>query len=285
MLASGEPLIMWDGDLYHVGERALTKRFATSAPRTYENPETIATPEGRLLFFSNRRLYEVRADGTTVAHARDLENIMKIARGPEGTLLLMQGTNPEDDIGKIYYPADGSWASLTRELFGFADNVEYFTSVFWSQRTDLVVAQSNVMFHAVPTRAVLELERTAPGGRRRPAVGYVIAIVPAAGHHDRVAALSPCYVGEVEARLEMLLLQNNNPRPSRPFMLGLAIAANGAVADVKVLDTDADSLAVKFADEIREQPSPFFYPPATGAIQLEISIEFVTRRLRKSRKA
>jgi hypothetical protein len=220
-----------------------------------------------------------------VAHARDLENIMKFARGPEGTLLLMQGTNPEDDIGKIYYPADGTWASLTRELFAFADNVENFTCLFWSGPTDLVVAQSSVMFHAVPTRAVLELERTAPGERRRPAVGYVTTIRAAAGHHDRVAALSPCYLGEVEVRLEVLLRQNNNPRPSQPFMLGLAIAADGAVADVEVLGANADPLAAKFADEIREQPSPFFYPPATGAIQLEISIEFVTRRLRKSRRA
>jgi hypothetical protein len=290
VLASGEPLIMWDGDFYRVDEHALTKRFAPAAPFPSDNPDTVATPEGGLFFLSFCRLFEVRPDGTTVAHARDLDSIMQIAPGPEGTLLLREGNNPEDDIGKIYYPANGTWASLTREVFAFRDDVEYFTSVFWSRRADLVVVQSKVFCHAVPARAVLDLERSARAERPRRQPGYVIAISAAPGCHDRVAALSPCYLHEVEQRIEILLrsdlsMRTASPRPTRPFSLGLTIAADGAVADVTVLGSQPDSLAAKFADEIRQEPSPFFYPPATGAIQIEIMIEYVTRRLRKSGKA
>ena len=135
VLASGEPLIMWDGDLYRADGPEVTKRFSSAAPSPYDGPDMIATPEGGLFFLSHCRLFEVRADGTTVAHARDLEGIMQIARGPEGTILVKQGKNPEDDVAKIYYPADGSWASLSREVFAFPDDYEYFTSVFWSRRT------------------------------------------------------------------------------------------------------------------------------------------------------
>ena len=165
VLASGEPLIMWDGDFYRVDAHAVTKHFALAAPAPHESPETIATPAGGLFFLSNRRLFEVRADGTTVAHAGDVENIMHIARGPEGTILLKQGGSPEDDVAKIYYPADGTWASLSRELFAFPEFHERFDSVFWSRRTDLVIAQDQVICHAVPARAVLDLERS--GSRSR----------------------------------------------------------------------------------------------------------------------
>jgi hypothetical protein len=282
VLATGEPLIMWDGDLYSADEHALTKRFALAAPAVYESPDMIATPTGGLFFLSHCRLFEVRADGTIVAHAPDVDNIMRIVRGPEGTILVKQAPNPEDDIAKIYCPADGTWGSLSRELFAFPEQYEVATSVFWSRRTDLVIAQMQRICHAVPARTVLDLERSAPAGRRRRHEGYAITIKAATGHHDRVAALSQCYLDDVEARIEALLHRKTSPRPPRPFIVGLAIASDGAVVDVKVLGTNSDPLAATFADEIRQEPSPLFYPPATGAIQIDILIEYATRRLRRS---
>lgn len=284
VLSSGVPLIMWDGDFYRVDDHAVTKHLSPAAHSTHDSPDMIATPSGGLLFLANRRLFEVRADGTTVAHARDVENIMHITRGPEGTILLKQGDNPEADVAKIYDPAAGAWASLTRELFAFPDSCERFESVFWSRRTDLVIAQHLLTCHAVETRAVLALERTPSAARPRMHEGFEITIKAATGHHDRVAALSPCYWAEVEMRLEALLHRNARPLPSRPFIVSLTIAPDGAAADVAVLGYQPEEIAGKLADEIRKQPSPLFYPPATGEIQIEVMIEYVKRRrLKKPR--
>jgi hypothetical protein len=82
--------------------------------------------------------------------------------------------------------------------------------------------------------------------------------------------------------MDALLQKNTSPRPPRPFRLGLAIGADGALTDASVIGTQPDALAAKFAEEIRQQASALFYPPASGAIQIEMAIEYVARRLRKS---
>jgi hypothetical protein len=155
---------------------------------------------------------------------------------------------------RIYYPADGSWASLSREMFAFREDDDRFSHVFWSEPTDLVIAQRQWACHAVPARAVLDLERSAPAAsavaagtaaKPRPHDGYVMTTEAASAYHDRVAALSPCYLADVEARMDALLQKNTSPRPPRPFRLGLAIGADGALTDASVIGTQPDALAAK----------------------------------------
>jgi hypothetical protein len=62
---------------------------------------------------------------------------------------------------------------------------------------------------------------------------------------------------------------------TRPFRLGLALQADGSVAEVRVLDAQTDTLAGTFAQEIRQAQPSFFYPPPTGDVQVEMRIEFV----------
>jgi hypothetical protein len=277
-LATGEPLLMWDGDLYQVAADRMTKRFTLSAPDSLGSENVMMTmPSGSLFFLSWRRLYELRPDGTVVAHAHGIVNIRTIAQGPSGTLLLWQGDNPQDDIGKLYDPATQLAASLTRDTFGFSEDYEHLDSVFWSHRTDLVIVQFQGLCHAVPAKVVLDLPRRPPEAfAPRRLEGYRLTTEPASGFHDRVAGLSPCYVHDAETRVDILLQQNNHPRPTRPFRLALALQADGAVADVRVIRPLSDPLAEQFADEIRTAQPSFFYPPPTGDLQLEIEIEPVT---------
>jgi hypothetical protein len=276
-LASGETLLIWDGYAYRLDAAGLTRCYDLGDAGYAGEWRTVATPEGGFFFLASAKLYELRADGAVVRHARDIGSIMHVMAGPEGMLLLHRGSNPEGDIGKIYDPRDGSHASLTREMFGFDERWEHFDSIFWSQATDSVVVLYKCVLHALPTRVVLDLPRRMPAPETHIRGGFEVISEPAAGQGDRMARLQACYVPAIEERLRTLL---SNGKLTRPLRLGIEIQDDGAVGAVTVLTPDPEVNAGLFADVVRKDAGPF-RPPAGGAFTVEMSMRFVSARDRR----
>jgi hypothetical protein len=276
-LASGESLLIWDGYAYRLDAAGLTRCYDLGAAGYAGDWRTVATPEGGFFFLSISRLYELRANGAVIRHARDIDNIMQVMAGPEGTLLLHQGGNSEADIGKLYDPRDGSYASLTREMFGFDELWEHFDSIFWSRATDSIVVMYKCVLHALPTRVVLDLPRRMPRPESHLSRGFEVISEPAAGHGARVARLPASYLPDMEERLRILL---SNGRLTRALRLGIDILDDGVVGEVTVLTPDPEVNAARFADVVRKEVGPF-RPPSCGTVTVEVSMRHVSPRERR----
>jgi hypothetical protein len=59
---------------------------------------------GEVITLSNRRVAQIHVKGEVSFLAAGIPNIMQMAKGPEGTLLLLQGDNDEDDAFKVLWP-------------------------------------------------------------------------------------------------------------------------------------------------------------------------------------
>jgi hypothetical protein len=105
---------------------------------------------------SNRRLFEARRGGRPVRHCRRRTNLMAVAPGPGGGLLLDEGDNEDGDTAKLYFPADGTFAHLPPELF---DDQDLYDFVTWSSGSGRVVASDGYKLIAVREEVVLRLPR------------------------------------------------------------------------------------------------------------------------------
>src|SRR5207248_1737800 len=111
---------------------------------------------------SDRCLFEIHRGGQTKPHAEKWKNVMFVRDGPEGGLLIQEGENKDGDVGKLYFPADGTAVHIGPELF---DDEEY-RFICWSEATDRFITLRGKWL-AVPTATVLALPRyRASTGRR-----------------------------------------------------------------------------------------------------------------------
>ncbi|APR80630.1 Hypothetical protein A7982_05977 [Minicystis rosea] len=112
------------------------------------------------------KLFEVHRGGAPVRLAESIENIMFLAAGPGGSLILTQGQNKQADVAKLFFPADGRHIGLDREDFGAPDS-KGFAAVWWSRQAALVLALHDDTRRALPEAEVLARKCIKPRAPKR----------------------------------------------------------------------------------------------------------------------
>jgi hypothetical protein len=160
-LADRTDVVIWDDGGYEFQGGRFEKTFALGPAKW--GPRWTFVPAGSDGFFylSKRCLFEVHRGGPVVSHAPKWTNIIFIRPGPAGSILIQEGDNKDDDIGKLYFPADRTFIHIEPECF---DDNEY-EFIYWSESDRFIVLYSD--FLAIRTCAVLSLPRhDALTGRR-----------------------------------------------------------------------------------------------------------------------
>jgi hypothetical protein len=153
-LVDGNDVVVWGGDGYELSGDRFEKTFPMNA-REAESCWTFApTGTDGYFYLSNRCLFEIHRHGKATAHAEKWTNIMYVRPGPQGSILLKEGTNKDGDVAKLYFPAEGTFSHIEPELFDDKD----YPFIHWSEKTDRFIVIAG-KFLAVPTAAVLSLPR------------------------------------------------------------------------------------------------------------------------------
>jgi hypothetical protein len=152
-LADGRDVVIWDGDGYELVDGRFEMTFLMGA-RGAESHWTYALAgEDGFFYLSNRCLFEVHRGEEKRAHAEKWTNIMYVRPGPAGSVLLQEGENKHGDVGKLYFPANGTFIHIEPALF---DDKEY-SRIYWGSGDRFVVVGGK--FLAVSGEKVLGLQR------------------------------------------------------------------------------------------------------------------------------
>jgi hypothetical protein len=86
--------------------------------------------------------------------------------GPTGGLLIQQGHNRHGDLGKLYFPEEGTFLRVRPDLFADEDP-ESIRSLHWAASCGRLVAATTQRLWAVPIERVLDEPRhRASDGRK-----------------------------------------------------------------------------------------------------------------------
>jgi len=153
-LSDGSTVVIWDGNGYELRGTRFKKTFSMQAKSSCIEWTSMPAGADGFYYLSERKLFEVHRNANPIAHTSTWTNIMLISAGPAGGIVLKEGENDDGDLGKLYFPADGTFIHIEHELFD--DDSPPF--IYWSKTTDRFVVCSE-KFRAVSTATVLSLQR------------------------------------------------------------------------------------------------------------------------------
>lgn len=155
-LADGSEVLVWDGEGYEWDGSRFQQTFQLGLTDPYNALSAIPSGDDGFFFITQRKLFEVHRGGKAVRHAPLWENVMAALPGPADGLLLKEGNNPDDDIGKLYFPADGTFIRIEPESLGDQDLYDFLC---WSQGANRIIASDGANLYAVPVETILALPR------------------------------------------------------------------------------------------------------------------------------
>ncbi len=155
-LADSSELLVWEGEGYEWDGSRFRQTFPLGLTDPYNALSAIPSGEDGFFFLTQRKLFEVHRGGSAVRHAPLWENIMAALPGPASGLLLIEGNNPDGDIGKLYFPAEGTFIHIEPELLGDQDMYDFLC---WSQGANRIIASDGANLYAVPVETILALPR------------------------------------------------------------------------------------------------------------------------------
>jgi hypothetical protein len=155
-LPGGSEILVWDGEGYEWDGRRFRKTFALEINDFY--PELVPAGNDGFYYINRRKLFEIHPGRKPVEHAPKWNNIMGAMPGPSGGILLLEGGNPDGDIGKLYFPVDKTFIHIGPELLG---NEELYDFLCWSRGANRIIAGTHDSVYAVPVETVLSLPRAA----------------------------------------------------------------------------------------------------------------------------
>ncbi|HEY7155481.1 MAG TPA: hypothetical protein VH575_16075, partial [Gemmataceae bacterium] len=166
-LADGREVLVWDGEGYEWDGSRFQQTFPLGLTDPYDNLSAIPAGDDGFFFITERKLFEVHRGQQAVRHCPEWNNVMAALPGPAGGLLLKEGDNPDGDIGKLYFPTDGTFIHIEPELLGDQDLYDFLC---WSQGANRIVVSDGYNLYAVPVETVLALPRhDAQTGKERKA--------------------------------------------------------------------------------------------------------------------
>lgn len=155
-LADGSDVLVWDGEGYEWDGQRFQHTFPLGLTNPYDKLSAVPAGEDGFFFISARKLYEVHRSDKPVRHGPMWENVMAALPGPGGGLLIKEGANPDDDVGKLYFPADKTFIHIEAELLG---DQEIYDFLCWSQGANRIIASDGASLYAVPVETILALPR------------------------------------------------------------------------------------------------------------------------------
>jgi hypothetical protein len=106
----------------------------------------------------HRQLYHIRRGCPRVPHAQRVENVMRVERGPDHSVILKQGDNKKGTLGVIYFPDEQAYIPIEPELFRDEDPDEIHALLF-SEGSRRLIAATPSRLWAVPIAPLLEAPR------------------------------------------------------------------------------------------------------------------------------
>jgi hypothetical protein len=155
-LADGREVLVWGKEGYEWDGRRFQHTFAHGQTNTYDDVSAVPAGADGLYFLKERKLYEVHRGKKPSRHGPKWTNVMQVQPGPEGGLLLKEGGNPNDDVGKLYFPADRTFIHIERELLGDQDLYDFLC---YSPGASRIIASDGANLYAVPVETILALPR------------------------------------------------------------------------------------------------------------------------------
>jgi hypothetical protein len=155
-LADGTEVLLWDGDGYEWDGKTFRLTFPMGLTDPHDPLSSIPVDDEGFYFISGRKLLEVHRGRPPLHHAPEWKNVLRILPGPQNGLLLKEGDNPDGDLGKLYFPADGSFIHIEPDLLG---NQELYDFLCWSDSAQRIIASDHYHLYAVAVDEVLELPR------------------------------------------------------------------------------------------------------------------------------
>lgn len=142
----GSLLVVWDGVPYRWDGVAPP----VSLGGTLEVPEdlcaAVVLSDGSIAGGFGRKLVRIDRDGERTA-LLPLDNVMAVARGPDDTLIISEGDNPEGDVLKLWWPAAREVTHVPAEALELDDRPSF---VYFDAAAQLVVAARPRAWHALP---------------------------------------------------------------------------------------------------------------------------------------
>jgi hypothetical protein len=165
-LGDGGDVLIWDGNGYERRGEGWEATFAIAAQPSHVRWSSVPAGSDGFYYLSNRQLFEVHRGGAPIRHLPTMDNVMGIAPGPGGSLILVEGQNKQGDVAKVYFPAEGRYTGLDREDFGASES-KGFRAVVWSRAAGLVLGLHYDTLRALPEAEVLAKKRTKPRAPKR----------------------------------------------------------------------------------------------------------------------
>lgn len=93
-------------------------------------------------------------------------NAMFLTPGPDGSIIVKEGDNRSDHLGKLWFPAQERFIPIEPELFGDEDP-DQIRSIHWLESRARFVACTRERIWSIPIDAVLSQQRyRADNGRK-----------------------------------------------------------------------------------------------------------------------
>jgi hypothetical protein len=145
---NGADVLVWLGNGYELKNGRFEQTFAMGALASRAEWSTAPAGGDGFFYLSNRALFEIHPGSTPKPHlaAEELTNIIKIAPGPNGQLLLRLGKNAHNAMAAIYDPQSGKTAFLTAEMLG----QKRIEGLCWSESAGRLLAIAKTRITALP---------------------------------------------------------------------------------------------------------------------------------------
>lgn len=153
----GSWLLVWDRIAYRWdGAASLTQLGATPLGRLEDALSAFTTNDGAIVGAFGRRLLRVDRAGKRRV-LLGLDNVMHVARGPAGAIVVHEGDNPEGDALKILWP-DGAVTGVPPRALGLAESP---TLAIFDEGEGALVALARGAWHALGWDVVASSPRAA----------------------------------------------------------------------------------------------------------------------------
>jgi hypothetical protein len=153
----GSLLIIWDGVPYRWDGVAPPVSLGGTLEATDDPCAAVALSDGSIVGGFGRKLVRIDRDGRRAA-VLPLDNVTAVARGPDDTLIIAEGDNPEGDALKLWWPATRELTHVPPKALELDDRPSL---VYFDPSEQLVVAARPRMWHALPW-AELDAMRRVP---------------------------------------------------------------------------------------------------------------------------
>ena len=166
-LATGEEVLLWDGDGYSWGRNQfeLTWKLGSKEPGGIDGWTSVPWGEDGFFYLSGRKLTHARRGQRPTRLHPDLDNVFSLSPAPEDSVILCMGQNAKRHVARVWFPSEGTYIPIFRGNLRWGPSATG-GSLYWSADTRHVHISPLWTF---PDADLLGLDRVRPRGK-----GYLV---------------------------------------------------------------------------------------------------------------